>query len=302
MAEHHQGHQQRQDQGPSNGMRIGDVSFAELMALEPHGPDISVAIAPKYPWGRLFGGQVVAQGLRAAQATVDPGYQVHSLHAYFIRGGTHAEPVRYEVDRIRNGRSFVTRRVVARQSSGAILNMSASFQVTEHQADVQSMQPPPDVPAPDGLPDTGWGGLMERRLAVTEFGRTISWVRLNDSLLREQDGPVQPDGQMIACSLAFVSDSVPTGAVRAAHPLQVPREKIRETFQGASLDHAVYFQRPAPANEWLLCDTQCHGLVGGRGVSVGNVFDPQGVQVMTIVQEVLLRQRTDISGIADPSS
>ncbi len=270
------------------GMSIGDVSFADLMALEPHGPDISVAIAPRYPWGRLFGGQVVAQGLRAAQATVDPKYQVHSIHAYFIRGGTHDEPVRYEVDRIRNGRSFTTRRVVARQSSGAILNLSASFQVAEAQVDVQSMSAPPEVPSPDDLADTGWGDLMQRRLAVTEFGRTISWVRLNDDL----DG----NDQMKACALAFVSDAVPTGAVRAAHPIQVPRSKIRETFSGASLDHVVYFHRPVPANQWLLCDTRCHGLVGGRGVSVGNVFDSDGVHSLTIVQEVLLRERNKPNG------
>ena len=121
--------------------------FATLMALEAHGPDVYVGVSPEYPWGRVYGGQVVAQGLRAAQATVGADHHVHSLHAYFIRGGTSNEPIRYEVDRIRNGRSFVTRRVVARQSEGAILNLSCSFQVHEDQADVQESALPADVGA-----------------------------------------------------------------------------------------------------------------------------------------------------------
>ena len=110
------------------------TDFQSLMRLESHGPDVFVGIGPSYPWGRVYGGQVVAQALRAAYETVDsPDYHVHSLHAYFIRGGDYEEPIRYEVDRIRNGRSFLTRRVVARQSVGPILNLSASFQIREDQ-------------------------------------------------------------------------------------------------------------------------------------------------------------------------
>lgn len=271
-------------------MRIGDVGFHDLLALEPRGPDRFVGLAPRYPWGRLFGGQVVAQALRAAQLTIDDRYHVHSLHSYFIRGGTPDEPVRYEVERIRNGRSFVTRRVVARQSNGAILSLSASFQRPEEEADVQSISPPA-VAGPEGLTDTGWGGFMHRRPVSTEFGRTLSWARLT--------GESTGDPALDSCSLAFISDTTPTGAVRATHPIQVPRERIREVFVGASLDHAVYFQRPAHAFDWLLADVQCHGLVGGRGVAVGNVFTAEGVQVMTVVQEVLLRERRDGSS-ADP--
>src|SRR4030095_11537997 len=107
------------------------MRFADIMLLETHGPDTFVASGPRYPWGGLYGGQIIAQALRAATLTVDPAYQLHSLHAYFIRLGDAAEPIRLEVDRIRNGRSFLTRRVVARQSIGAILNMSASFRVPE---------------------------------------------------------------------------------------------------------------------------------------------------------------------------
>ncbi len=269
-------------------MRIDQIGFGQLIELEEHGADTYVAVAPEYPWARLFGGQVVAQALRAAQLTVDERYDVHSLHAYFIRGGTHKEPVRYEVDRIRNGRSFATRRVVARQSNGAILNLSASFQAPEQEADVQSMTAPVEVPPPDSVEDTGWGGLLVRRTALKEFGRTVSWVKVA--------GEASGDPMIDACSLAFVSDSVPTGAVRAAHPVQVPRSEIRETFVGASLDHIVYFHRPSHGHQWLLADVRCHGLVGGRGVSVGNLFDPSGVHILTIVQEVLLRERRQSGG------
>lgn len=262
---------------------IDDLSFEELLTLEPHGPDRFVAEAPLYPWGRLFGGQVVAQALRAAQQTVDERFSIHSLHAYFIRGGSPSEPIRFEVDRVRNGRSFVTRQVAARQSNGAILSLLASFQLPEAEVDVQSMVAPADVPPPEQGADTSWGRLMSRRPAITEFGRTVSWLRL--------DGTPNENRHLDACGLAFVSDGVPTGAVRAAHPIQVPRSEIRSTFVGASLDHAVYFHRIVHPYQWLLADVRCHGLTGGRGLSVGNLFDTNGTHALTIVQEVLLRER-----------
>src|SRR4029078_9207793 len=99
------------------------MRFADIMLLETHGPDTFVASGPRYPWGGLYGGQIVAQALRAAAATVHDGLPCHSLRAYFIRRCDHEEQTRYEVDRIRNGRSFATRRVVARQAIGAILNL-----------------------------------------------------------------------------------------------------------------------------------------------------------------------------------
>src|SRR4051794_41191553 len=100
----------------------------ELFTLASHGPDTYVGAGPQYPWGGLYGGQIVAQALRAAAATVDPLFRVHSLHAYFIRRGDADEPIRFEVDRLRNGRSFATRHVVARQATGAILPLPAPFQ------------------------------------------------------------------------------------------------------------------------------------------------------------------------------
>ena len=143
------------------GAQIDD--FCSLMELEGHGPDVYVGLSPDYPWGRVYGGQVVAQALRAAASTVEEDRRVHSLHAYFIRGGTSDEPIRYEVDRLRNGRSFTTRRVVARQSDGAILNLSCSFQKDEEQVDIQESSLPDDAGNPDDYESENWAPLLERR-------------------------------------------------------------------------------------------------------------------------------------------
>ena len=118
------------------------MDIGAILDLAPHGPDTFVGSGPQYPWGGLYGGQIVAQALRAAANTVDDGFAVHSLRAYFIRRGDHNETVRYEVDRLRNGKSFCTRRVVARQAIGAILNLEASFQTHEDGADIQTVSSP----------------------------------------------------------------------------------------------------------------------------------------------------------------
>src|SRR3954452_18126245 len=137
--------------------------FAALLELEPHGADTFVGLSPPYDWGRIFGGQVIAQALFAASATVPADRIVHSLHAYFILGGRPDEPVRYEVDRVRNGRSFMTRRVVARQSYGAILTLEASFHVDEPGPNLTTVAAPEGVPGPEELPEMGWGWMLERR-------------------------------------------------------------------------------------------------------------------------------------------
>lgn len=266
--------------------RIDDVTMVELLTLEPHGTDTYLGIAPQYPMPRIFGGQVVAQALRAAQLSVDPDFGIHSLHAYFIRAGTSAEPVRFEVERIRNGRSFCTRRVVARQSGGAILNLSASFQRPEAAPDVQPSELPPGIGVPEEGEQTGWGsGVVDRRVVESGPARFVSWLRLGGAALG------QPDLQ--SCGLAFLSDSMPTGAVRATHPKQLPLAEARRIFSSASLDHVVYFHRPADPHQWLLADARCHSLVGGRGVVVVDAFTEAGVHALTVVQEVLIRERAN---------
>ena len=252
------------------------------MSLEPHGPDVFVGISPVYPWGRLYGGQVVAQALRAASMTVDERFLPHSLHAYFIRGGTSDEPVRYEVDWIRNGRSFVTRRVVARQSNGAILNLSASFQVTEDQPERQTFELP-EVTPPSDLEPEGWGFLLDRRFIPLDpaLGKSMGWVRIEATI---GDDPV-----LHACGLAFTSDTIQFGAARAAHPIQLDEPRRHRDFVGASLDHAMWFHRPGKADEFHLYDFTSHGLTGGRGLVIGQLFSAGGTHVASIAQEVLLR-------------
>lgn len=261
-------------------------TFAELEAVEPHGIDAWVGSSPPYAWGRIYGGQVVAQALRAAMHTVEESRVVHSLHAYFILGGRLDEPVRYEVDRVRTGASFVTRRVVARQSTGAILTLEASFQAAEDAPAVQTVRMPADVPGPEQFPEVGWGWIIERRQVPQPHGtgRALTWVRV--------DRTVGPDARSRACALAFASDTATVMAVRAAHPAgDVPQARSNEVFMAASLDHAVWFHADAPVDDWLLIDMHCHAVGGARGLSIGHVFAPDGLHVATIVQEALVRER-----------
>ena len=257
------------------------VDFTTMMALEPHGTDVWVGTGPSYPWGGLYGGQIVAQGLRAGAFTVEPGYRVHSLHAYFIRRGDAAEPIRFEVDRVRNGRSFCTRRVTARQSVGVILEMSASFQVDEAGPQVQTAVMP-EVPGPDECEDDGWSPLFGRRTAARDRGVTSAWMRVHADL--------GEDPTMQAAALAYLSDDLPTEAVVLLDP-DLDRDRPPEgQFFSASLDHAMYFHRPLAADRWHLQTFTCHGLMSSRGVSVGYVFTEEGTHVATVVQVVLVRR------------
>ncbi|MBV6509028.1 MAG: Acyl-CoA thioesterase 2 [Acidimicrobiales bacterium] len=257
-----------------------------MMALEEHGPDTYVGVGPRYVWGGLYGGQIVAQGLYAASATVDDAYRIHSLHAYFIRSGDAGEPIRFEVDRIRNGRSLTTRRVVARQSVGAILNMAASYQVDEAAPEVQTAQMP-EVPGPDEVIPHNWSPVFERRMLpnLDLPGRSTGWLRMS-----EQMGA---DPVLQACALAFLSDDLPTEAVIAQHPERPDPGGNEYPFWSASLDHAVWFHRPFAADEWHLHDFTCHGLMSSRGLAVGEVFTQAGRHVATVAQEVLLRLRRE---------
>jgi acyl-CoA thioesterase-2 len=263
------------------------VTFADMMALEQHGIDTWVGAGPRYPWGGLFGGQIVAQALRAAAATVDEAFRIHSLHAYFIRRGDHDEPIRFEVDRVRNGRSFVTRTVVARQSVGAIFSMSASFQVSEDPGTVQTATLP-DLPKPDDLPSDGWSPIFDRRFAKAPAsltrGQVAAWLRVTEDV---GDDPV-----LQAAAFAFLSDDLPTDAVASLHPASVDGDQFHQRFFSASLDHAIWFHRPFRADDWHAQVFTCHGLMASRGLSLGEVFTADGTHVATISQEILIRTRS----------
>ena len=260
------------------------LDISRVFTLEPHGPDTFVGESPPYSWGRIYGGLVVAQALWAATQTVRPEHAVHSLHAYFILGGNPAEPVRYEVDRVRNGRSFTTRRVLARQSGGAILTLACSFQVAEAGPESQSATFPADIPGPETLSSHRDAGAERRDVPEKERApRSRLWTRYPEAL--------GEDPRLHACALAYLSDMSAMDAVSASHPMDLSGDTWDEQVMGASLDHAVWFHRPVVADDWLLFDLTGHGMIGSRGLATGPVFCVGGAHIATIAQEGLLRVR-----------
>ncbi len=273
----------------------------------------------RYPWGGLYGGQIVAQALRAADLTVKPGHYPHSLHAYFLRVGDPGEPVRFEVERLRDGRTFVARQVVARQSTGAILNMSASFQVLGPPTmDVQVARPPAAAPPEEGT-DVSWspifelrvdtaaegpgeagfaaplagGGLLDRRWSSNPHGQRLgghadvaagaqtgcSWLRVTEEL-----GELPA---LHAAALAYASDSGPAWIAAALHSIEC---SPANPWRPVSLDHAMWFHRPFRADNWLLFEASSGSLHDSRGLTQGRVFSREGALVATVAQEVFLRR------------
>lgn len=271
------------------------MDLHQFFDLTSHGADTFVGVGPRYPWGGLYGGHIVAQALRAAASTVDGDLRAHSLRAYFIRRGDHDEPVRYEVDRIRNGRSFATRRVVARQAVGAILNLEASFQRREDSPGVTTVSAPEGLPRPDELPGSSWSPAFDRRFVPddaiptdgrTGAGRSMAWLRTTADLGEED--------LLHRCAFAYLSDDLPTDAVIRVHPVakqerSASGESGEWNFFSASLDHTIWFHLPFRADRWHLHDFSCHGYHASRGLSIGHIFDEGGRHVATVAQEVLVR-------------
>lgn len=258
------------------------TTFRELFEMQETDPDIWLAPNMNYPWGRVYGGQVAAQGLFAAAQTVDPAYLPHSIHAYFIRQGLSDEPIMYEVDRIRNGRSFVTRRVLARQAGGVMLNLSASFQRPEDEPAALAITMPDDLVIDDCGKEDSFVPPMVRR--EDRGPRARAFVRIRDEY---ETSPL-----MEAVAHTFASDDLPTEAVMYTHPQGRPNftdPDAERTYFGASLDHAVWFHDLTPASEWTLHDFRSSGVRGGRGVATGDLWSADGRHVATVAQEVLLR-------------
>jgi acyl-CoA thioesterase-2 len=272
------------------------VTIAQLFDLEPHGPDTYVGAGRQYPWGGLYGGHIVAQALRAAASSVDGTMEPHSMRSYFIRRGDPSEPVRYEVDRIRDGKSFCTRRVVARQTVGAILNLEASFQASEESPDVQTIRFPTGVPSPDSVENSSWSEVFDRRAIEPSLmpddgregaGRSMGWFRITEALGDPQD----PVHQLVhRCAFTYLSDDLPSESVDRAHPVRANDPDPHGNYYGASLDHTVWFHRTMRADEWHLHDFTCHSLSNSRGLSIGHVFSVDGTHVATVAQEFLLRE------------
>jgi acyl-CoA thioesterase-2 len=252
-----------------------------LLTLDRLEEDVYLGACPPYAWGRVYGGQVVGQALRAATSTVPGTHLPHSLHANFILAGKPDEDIRYEVDRIRDGRSFMTRRVVARQSGGAILNLDASFHRPEEDVDTPGTPLPQILPQPDQLERTTWEAFGDVRIVpltrVTGPARSTMWIRADEAL---GDDPV-----LHACALAYLSDHNPVDAIIASHPDGLAWDQL----MSASLDHAVWFHRPFRADEWLLFDLHAGGLHDARGLAMGTVHDLAGRHVASVAQEGLVR-------------
>jgi acyl-CoA thioesterase-2 len=256
------------------------VDLASLLTLETVKPDAFLAPSADNGWGRIYGGQAVAQGLRAAGHTVTEGQLPHSLHAYFIREGDEKAPVLFEVDRVRDGRSFSTRQVVAYQSGGAILNLIASFHRPEPSEDVQRSTVDPSIPRPADLKAEATDLFFETRPQRRPDGPArLAWMRVTEDL---GDAPM-----LHACALAYLSDEHLLGSALAGHS----KASQWESLMTASLDHAVWFHRPLRVDEWLLFDLDGHGVADARGFATARVFDEAGHQVATVAQEGLARER-----------
>jgi acyl-CoA thioesterase-2 len=267
------------------------VTLANLFELSPHGTDTFVGDGFPYPWGGLYGGHIVAQSLQAASQTTDEGFLPHSVRAYFIRRGDNKETVRYEVDRIRNGRSFATRRVVARQSNGAILNLEASYQLPEESAEIAVVKMPSDIPHPDELkPADTWSEYIEQRDIPIDFvskeardgtGRLMAWYRTKEDFGSNQ--------LLHRCALAYLSDDLPTGAVIRGVPELRKFWNVENSFFSASLDHTIWFHRDVDSSKWHLYEMNCHAYNNSRGLAFGYVFAEDGTHVATVAQETLVR-------------
>jgi acyl-CoA thioesterase-2 len=270
----------------------------KLLDLEPIEVNLFRGVSPDEERQRVFGGQVAGQALVAAARTVEPGRSVHSLHAYFLRPGDPTVPILYEVDRIRDGRSFTTRRVVAIQHGKAIFNLQASFQVPE--AGLEHQEPMPDAPPPEELEDfaTRMAPYKEQFGAYFDRPRPIDmrYVDWNPPDRRDPLPPFQrvwlraagtlPDDPVLhTCVLTYASDMtlldtalLPHGGSWGAAGLFM-----------ASLDHAMWFHRPFRADEWLLYSQDTPSASEGRGLGRGSIFTSDGHLAVTVVQEGLIR-------------
>jgi acyl-CoA thioesterase-2 len=276
-------------------------NLLKILDLEPEGEDIFRGRSLQVGWQRIFGGLVISQAFMAANRTVE-GRANHSLHGYFILPGDPDVPVFYEVDRIRDGRSFTTRRVVARQHGKAIFSMAASFhnfeEGLEHQAEM------PEVPAPEELPSEA--ELKERFIDKVPDNVRRYWERERPIELRLVDAeryvtknrrtPVQytwfrttgtlPDEPRLhQAALCYASDMTLLDTSLIAHGRSIFDKDLRP----ASLDHALWFHRPFRADDWLLYAQDSPSASGGRSFNRGNVFTRDGRLVASVAQEGLIR-------------
>ena len=251
---------------------------------------------------RVFGGQVAAQALVAAGRTVPEDRLAHSLHAYFLRPGDPGAPIVYTVDRIRDGRSFTTRRVVAVQHGQPIFHLSASFQAYEegldHQADMPAAPDPETLPTaaemlPRHLPAEVADRLVEARAAVDlRYAETPPWGSVGEpreprsQVWFRTNGKLADDHLLHVCLATYVSDMTLLDSVLLAHGRG--GWAVGDVV-GASLDHAMWFHRPFRADEWLLYDQESPSASGGRGLGQARIWTQDGKLAISVIQEGVVR-------------
>ncbi|GAA3722321.1 acyl-CoA thioesterase-2 [Spinactinospora alkalitolerans] len=281
---------------PDTGQTL--QGLLDILDLEPIEVNIFRGRSPDGGPQRIFGGQVAGQALVAAGRTVPSDRHVHSLHAYFIRPGDPSVPIVYEVDRVRDGRSFTTRRVTAIQHGKAIFTLSASFHHVE--PGLRHRTPMPDVPAPDELPTTRerlyevfgkvprfatWHPIEVRPVGPLSFEveRDPSLRSMENLVWLKVDGTLPDDPLLHVCLMTYASDMTLLDTVLIAHG---------RSFSGiamASLDHAMWFHRPFRADDWLLYAQETPSADGARGLARGLVYTRGGELVCSVVQEGLIR-------------
>lgn len=280
-------------------------ALADLLDLERLEEDLYRGQSPVTTWQRVFGGQVVAQSLVAAQRTVSARLIVHSLHGYFMRAGDTDLPIVFQVERLRDGRSFSTRSVRAIQHGKPIFIMTASFQVEEpgfeHQNDMPDVPPPEALEASDIMNDSEHAPAPIRNYWKRERPIEIRPVDLEDFLWRKKKSRRQsiwirangepPKGRDYQSAfLAYMSDMTLLDSTLYPHECSVFSDRI----QGASLDHAVWFHRPFEISDWLLYVHESPSAGNARGLGQGQIFTRQGTLVASVAQEGLIRIRDNV--------
>lgn len=284
------------------GRVMGEATerLVRLLDLEQLDTDLFRGQQPETIRQRVYGGQVAAQALIAASRTVPEGFAVHSLHSYFLLPGDYTIPIIYDVERIRDGKSFTTRRVLARQHGRPIYYQTVNFQRPEagleHQDVMPEVKPPEEGldlmelmterGSDDGL-SKEWAALDVRWIGNSAYGldpdpmhpsRTQVWIRV--------DGRLTDDPMEHLATFTYASDVSLLGATLAAHPEDGP-----DKVQMASLDHTIWFHRPFRADEWWLYDQWSPSASGARGLALGRIFTQDGTLVATVAQEGLIRPR-----------
>jgi acyl-CoA thioesterase-2 len=274
-----------------------------ILDIEPLEHNLYRGLSPQVGWQRVFGGQVIGQALVAAHRTVEDR-PAHSLHGYFLREGDPAVPILYEVDRIRDGKSFSTRRVVAIQHGQAIFSMAVSFHRPE--AGLEHQLPMPEVPPPEQLPSEAelkerligrlppqvkayWERERPIEIRPVDLSRYLSpekrvpsqfvWIRAN--------GTLGDDLALNQCVLAYASDFTLLDTALIAHG----RFVFDPALMLASLDHAIWFHRRFRVDDWLLYAQDSPSSSGGRAFCRGTLFTREGLLVASTAQEGLVRER-----------